>query len=175
MIRSGTILVGLVFCACISFAQVASSPSVHNHQTGPTGPPAIDGSVHPELIPDSLAYRLYFVALSTPQNPTQAEQDRQHAHVMKTGLAESDQQIFVAILSDFRSKYDALTAQYNESARAASAHNGTTDVHVLLKSLDDLVQSTRDAIGVRLTSRGAARVHSFVLSEKKNMKVQLED
>jgi hypothetical protein len=82
-----------------------------------------------------------------------------------------DQQMFVSVLSDFRAKYDALVAEYNESARAALSHNETTDVHVLLNKLDALVQSTRDAINVRLTSSGAAQLHSFVQSEKKNMKV----
>jgi len=62
-------------------------------------------------------------------------------------------------------------AEYNDSARAALAHNETTDVHILLYKLDALVQSTRDTISVRLTSQGAAQLHSFVLSEKKNMKV----
>jgi hypothetical protein len=90
---------------------------------------------------------------------------------LKTGLVDTDQQILVSILSDFRAKYDAFVADYNDSAKVATARNETTDVHTLLKKLDDLVQSTQDSIGVRLSSRGAAQLHSFVVSEKKNMKV----
>ncbi len=93
---------------------------------------------------------------------------------MKTGLTEADREVLTAILLDFRSRYDALVAVYNDSATAALARNETTDVHTLLKQLDDLVQSARDAISARLTSRGAAQLQSFVLSEKKNMKVQSE-
>jgi hypothetical protein len=114
---------------------------------------------------------LYLVAVSTGQNPTEAEQQRQRVDVMRAGLVDTDQQIFIGILSDFKSKYDALVAEYNESAKAAAARNETTDVHALLKKLDDLVQSTRDTISVRLSSRAAAKLHSFVVSEKKNMKV----
>lgn len=148
-------------------AQAQSSPPQHQH----AAPKLIDGAVHPELIPDTVAYRLYLVAVSTGQNATEADQQRQRAHVTRTGLADTDQQTFFGILSDFRSKYDALVNEYNESAKAAAARNETTDVHTLLKKLDALVQSTRDTISVRLSSRGAARVHSFVVSEKKNMKV----
>jgi hypothetical protein len=165
MIPYVTVLVLSVF-ALGAWAQ--NSPP--HHQLA--APNMVDGAAHPELIPDSVAYRLYLVAISTSQNPTEADQQRQRVHVTRTGLADTDQQIFIAILSDFRSKYDALVAEYNDSAKAAVARNETSDVHSLLKKLDDLVQSARDTIGARLSSRGAARLHSFVVSEKKNMKVQ---
>jgi len=148
-------------------AWAQSSPPQHQH----VAPNLIDGAVHPERIPDSVAYRLYLVTVSTGQNPAEAEQIRQRAHLVKTGLVDTDQQIFTSILSDFRTKYDALVAEYNDSAKAATARNKTTDVHTLLEKLDDLVQSTRNTISVRLSSRGAAKLHSFVVSEKKNMKV----
>jgi hypothetical protein len=148
------------------------APSSANSDSNDPVQNVIDGAVNPDLIPDSLAYRLYLVAVSTGSNPTEAEQERQHAHLMKTGLNDADRQILVSVLSDFRAKYDALVNGYNELARAASARNQTGDVSVLLKELDDLVQSTRDTINGRLSSAGAARLHSFVLSEKKNMKVQ---
>lgn len=152
-----------------------SPPNSAVHQHTVAGPNIIDGAVHPELIPDTVAYRLYLVAISTPQNPTQVEQQRERVHVTRTGLADTDQQTFIGILSDFRSKYDALVAEYNESAKGANARNESTDIHVLLQKLDDLVQSTRAAIGVRLSSQGAAKLHAFVVSEKKNMKMTEEN
>jgi hypothetical protein len=159
-----------VACALMfAFGAWAQTSPPHNHQV--TAPKMIDGAVHPELIPDSVAYRLYLVAVSRGQNPTEAEQQSQRAHLMKTGLADTEQQVLISILSDFRVKYDALVSEYNDSAKAAAARNEMADVQTLLKKLDDLVQSTRDAIGVRLSSEGAAKLHSFVVSEKKNMKV----
>lgn len=148
-------------------AQAQSSPPQHQH----AAPKLIDGAVHPELVPDSVAYRLYLVAVSIDRSPTEAAQDKQRAHLAKAGLGQTDQQTLVGILSDFRGRYDALVNEYNESAKAALARNEMTDVHSLLKKLDDLVQSTRDTISARLSSRGAARLHSFVVSEKKNMKM----
>jgi|SRR6267142_2365184 len=163
MVRYVTLFVSCVF-ALGAWAQ--TSPPQHQHNVAV--PNLIDGAAHPELIPDSVAFRLYLVAVSTGQNPTEAEQKHQHAHLMKPGLADTDQQILVSILSDFRAKYDALVNEYNTFAKADS----TTDVHTFLKKLDDLVQSTRDTISVRLSSKGAVQLHTFVLSEKKNMKVQ---
>jgi hypothetical protein len=159
-----------VACALMfAFGAWAQTSPPHNHQV--TAPKLIDGAVHPELIPDSVAYRLYLVAVSTSQNPTEAEQKGQNAHLMKTGLVDTDQQLLVSILSDFRAKFDALVADYNDAAKAAAARNQMADVQALLKKLDDLVQSTRDSISVRLSSQGAAKLHSFIVSEKKNMKV----
>jgi hypothetical protein len=130
----------------------------------------IDGSAHPELIPDSVAYRLYLVAVSTGLNATEAEQKHQRAQLMHTGLEDADQRMLLTILSDFRAKYNTLVTEYNESARAALARNETTDVRGLLKKIDDLVQSTRDTISVRLSTEASAKLHAFVVSEKKNMK-----
>lgn len=165
------VLGAVVFFSCAPLLPAQNSTTPHQHNVA--APNLIDGVVHPELIPDAVAYRLYLVSLSTDstRSATEAEQTRQRAQLMSTGLAETDQQLFIGILSDFRSKYDALIAEHNQSAKAALAHNETTDVHTLLKKLDDLVQSTRDTISVRLSAQGAAKLHAFVISEKKNMKM----
>src|SRR4029077_6525313 len=67
-----------------AFGTRAQTPPKHQHAAANV----IDGAAHPELIPDSVAYRLYFVAVSTVQNPAEAEQKHQHAHLMKTGLGD---------------------------------------------------------------------------------------
>ena len=165
-------IITLLFLFVFAFgAWAQTSPPQHQHAAANVTN-IIDGAVHPELIPDPVAYRLYLVALSTGQNPTEAEQKHQRAHLMKTGLGDTDQQAVISLLSEFRAKYDALLAEYNDSARAALARNEMADVRSFLRKLDDLVQSTRDTISVRLSSRSAAQLHSFVVSEKKNMKVE---
>jgi hypothetical protein len=129
----------------------------------------IDGALNPDLIPDSVAYRLYLFTVSMKQGPTQVDQECQHAHLIRTGLSDADRQVFVSILSGFRTQYDALEATYNALATA----NGTNaNISTLLTQLDDLVQSTRNTINAQLSSPGAARLNAFVLAEKKNMKVQ---
>jgi hypothetical protein len=43
-----------------------------------------------------------------------------------------------------------------------------------MAKLDDLVQTTRNTIATQLSSQGVSRLQSFVVAEKKNMKVQGE-
>jgi hypothetical protein len=175
-------VLGITLTLCFAPQSQAQNPTTTTHQHSSTSPPPqhqhnvaatnlIDGAVHPELISDSIAYRLYLVAVSTRPNPDEAEQTIQRVQVMRTGLVDTDQQTFISILSDFRANYDALVADYNAAAKA----DNTTDVHTLLKKLDDLVQSTRDTIEVRLSARGAAKLHAFVVSEKKNMRTTEEN
>jgi hypothetical protein len=150
-------------------AWAQTSPPQHQHNV--TAPKIIDGAAHPELIPDSVAYRLYLVAVSTGQNPTESDQKTQRAQLGQTGLDDIDRQVLTSILSEFRVKYDSLVAEYNDSAKKALARNEMTDVRDLLKKIDELVQSTRDNISTRLSSKGAAKLNSIIVSEKKNMKV----
>jgi len=161
-------------CLGVFISQVSAQTSSNPHQH-PVSSSSIDGAMHPELIPDSLAYRLYFVAVSTGQNPTDIDLQRQQAHLRKIGLEADDHKTFVSVLSDFRVKYDALVDQYNASAKAAAARNEAADITGLLKALDGLVQITRDTLKLHLTSEGMFRLHAFVMSEKKNMKVEPED
>jgi hypothetical protein len=108
MIRHLAVLFVLA-CAVATSAQ-NSPPHQHGAST------IIDGAVSPNLIPDSVAYRLYLYAVSTGRSPAQVDQQSQHAHLMRTGLSEADRQVFVGILSDFRTQYDALEAAYNALA-----------------------------------------------------------
>lgn len=167
MARYVTTIVSALMFAFGTWAQ--ASPPQHQHDI--TAPNLIDGAAHPELIPDSVAYRLYLVAVSTNPNPTEVEQTHQRAHLIRTGLTDTDRQMLTSILSDFRTKYDALVKEYNDSAKA----DPTSNVHTLLKKIDNLVQSTRDNISVRLSSHGAAKLHAFVISEKKNMRMTEEN
>jgi len=169
MLRSLLAAFILSICTCMASAQ-ASAPPQHQHLVANTN--AIDGAVNPELIADSTAYRLCLFAWSTAKNPSSDALRHQQVQVAQTGLDSNDQVTFVSILYDFRTKYDAAITAYNDSAKAALARNETTDVHPLLQTLDSLVQSTRGAINLQLSPAGAVRLHSFVVGEKKNMKVQ---
>jgi hypothetical protein len=170
MIRCLATLLVLFVCSILTCAQNSPPPQ---HQHAVTATDTIDGAVHPELIPESLAYRLYFVAVSTGPNPTDTERKRQQLFLSKIGLEENDHQILVSVLSDFKTKYDALVSAYNESAKAALAQNQFADIAGFMKTLEGLVQSTRDRLAVQLSTRSLSQLHTFVMSEKKNMKVQL--
>jgi hypothetical protein len=50
----------------------------------------INGEQHPELIPDSTAYRLYFIVVSELPNPSPEQRNRQLSHLHKIGLQGTD-------------------------------------------------------------------------------------
>jgi len=62
------------------------------------------------------------------------------------------------LLTDFKTQYVGLIARYNESAKAALAHGGQPDVNLLLQQRDDLVQMTRAAMALRLSSESVSRI-----------------
>jgi hypothetical protein len=168
MIRCLTTIVVLFVCASITTAQTNSPTHQHNST------PVVDGAVNPDQIPDPVAYRLCMVAFSMSQSPTDVEQSRQRAQLARIGLAAGDQKLLTGIISDFKTKYDALVTEYNAAATAAATRNQTTDGATLMDKLDDLVQTTRNTIATQLSSQGVSRLQSFVVGEKKNMKVQGE-
>lgn len=160
----------LILIAYSTFVLPARAQNTaHSQQHGST--PMIDGAVHPELIPDSIAYRLYFLIASTGTNPTAEDRKHQRAHLNKIGLEDLDREIVVDILAEFRTKYDALEAQYNDAAKAALSRNQVPDTASFLAQLDDLVQSTRDALKLRLTPQAMTQFDAFVQSEKKHMRI----
>jgi hypothetical protein len=164
MIRSAATLFVLLVCAFVATAQAP----VHQH----AATPVVDGATNPDGIPDAVAYRLCMVAFSVSQSPTDVEDNRQNAQLAHIGLGKSDQQALAGIIADFKAKHDALVAEYNATATAATANNQFTDGATLMAKLDDLVQTTRNTIATQLSAQGVSRLQSFVVGEKKNMKVQ---
>jgi hypothetical protein len=169
VIRYLATIVAVLVCALASAAQT-NTPPTHQHNATPV----VDGATNPDGIPDAVAYRLCMVAFSVSQTPTETERNRQNAQLAHIGLGKGDQQALAGIIADFKAKHDALIAEYNAMATAAAAHNETTDGAILMAKLDDLVQTTRNTIATQLSAQGVSRLRSFVVGEKKSMKVQGE-
>jgi hypothetical protein len=73
------LLICITFCLVASYSQAQTNP----HQHDAVAPVVIDGAVHPELIPDSAAYRLYFLALSTGSNPSDEERKQKQKQLRR--------------------------------------------------------------------------------------------
>jgi len=157
----------VVFCG---MARSQATPPVHNH----AAVPVIDGAVHPELIPDLTAYRLWMVAVSRPPAPTDEQVRRQHMQLAKVGLRAADEQTLVAILADFNSQYHTLIQDYNAEATAQIARGERPDVAGMRAQRDSLVQSTHDRIEAALPPDSWALVDAHVQNEKRRMKLGLQ-
>lgn len=157
----------LLAVALFSVIHAASAQVPHNH-------PAIkliDGAVNPELIPDSTAYRLFLLTVSTPPNPTDEQKKRQAAHLAKVGLGEKDLQALLPILSNFHVTYHELINSYNKAAMAAAAQGQRSDLNAFYKQRDQLVQSTHDAIKRGVSANAWDRFDIHIKGQKKRMRI----
>jgi hypothetical protein len=169
--RSIITLSVLAFLSALNPAEAQNASVVHQHIPAKM----IDGAMHPELIPDLAAYRLYLVMVSKPPNLTDVQKRKQEAQLGKINLQEPDKQALLAVLADFNYEYRNLIQTYNELATAAWAHGERSDINPFRQQRDQLVQSTHDALKTKLTAAGWGRLDAFVLSEKKHMKISAQE
>ena len=170
MVKSVVFLLSLLV-ALNALAQTNNPKGVtpaHNH-LGLAPTQLIDGSVNPEKIPDSTAYRLFFLVAGVPSNPKPGALVRQSAHLDKIGLSMGDSDLAIPILNEFRQKYESLLAQYHQSAQTALAQGQIPDSKSFLVLRDNLVQATRDKLKA-LTPAGLSRLDQHIQREKAHMK-----
>ena len=146
-----------------------SVPPQHQHAE----PNIIDGAVHPEMIQDKDAYRLFFLTVAVDPANT-AEVNRQRAFLSPI-LDENQLLAAQTILFDFKTRYQAAIAKYNASAEVAQANNQTSDIGAFRSERDDIVLSTKAAMERALGPKAWAHFDAHVQKEKRRMKVALED
>src|SRR5258708_284582 len=142
----------------------------HQH----AAPNIIDGAVHPELIQNKDAYRLFFMTVAADPNVTE-DVNRQRAF-LRPLLDENSLAAAQTILSDFKARYQAAVARYNASATAAQANDTTPpDIGAFLSERDGVVLSTKAAMEKALGEKVWAQFDRHVQKEKRKMKVAVED
>lgn len=147
-----------------------SAAAQHQH----AAPNIIDGAVHPEMIQDKDAYRLFFITVAADPNVTE-DVSRQRAF-LRPLLDENSLAAAQTILSDFKTRYQAAIARYNASATAAQANNTTPpDIGAFLSERDGVVLSTKAAMEKALGEKVWAQFDRHVQREKRRMKVAVED
>ncbi len=149
--------------------QLAASPNV---ATSP--PDMINGAKHPELIPDPIAYRLFFLTVAEPADTADEQRARQRAYLRTAGLKEEDVQPAAAVLATFKSQYDELVGRYNESVQVANETGAEPDLATFLSQQDELVESTRKALEAAIGPEVAKRFEVHVQHEKRNMRITKE-
>lgn len=148
-----------------------TSPSTAGHQHGVGPTQVIDGSLNPELIPDSTACRLFFLVAGTAPNPKAEEKARQLAHVDKIGLNTEDRELLIPILNAFKAQYADLIQHYNVSAEALATAGQVPDVNAFLVQRENLVQETRDKLLKVLTPEGVNLLNQHLQLEKRAMRL----
>jgi len=151
----------------LSASSQSSSPA-HVHGNGAR----IEGSQHPELIPDLTAYRLFLVVASHPAAATAEHSSVQQAHQRKLGFSVQDAQTFRILSQSFANAYADLINRYNATAKDLFTTSATSpDYSSFLSERDALVRATVDSLHRELTPDGSSQFDSTVRQEKRYMSV----
>jgi hypothetical protein len=119
------------------------------------------------LIPDTLAYRLYFIAVtSLPTTPANLQQ----AQLKSAGLPPVDIQAATKVLADFRTAYDSLSNSYNQAVQASDTTGVQPDANLFAAQRDTLVANARAALQKALSPSGMQKFDAYVQGEKTRMK-----
>ncbi len=141
-IVAGIFLVALTAGRLLAQHEAHGSPNNNGSSVG-----VIDGSKTPDLVPDAMAYQLFFTAVSEPPNPTPAQRARQFGRLRPVALSPQDKQVLVEILTGFY-----------------TAKSSTTDLSSLAASTAQLAMS-------RLSPSGGTRLRQYVQNEKRHMRL----
>ena len=145
---------------------MAILPGAGYSQSKPQVATVIDGAKHPELIPDSTAYRLYLMTVSSMPADLQVSQLR------SAGVSAEKLPKAMTILADFKSQWDHLRDTYNESTKLNPSDQSKLDN--FLKLRDALVTSTRRQLQAQLGDEVMSAFDSHVQHEKARMKISAE-
>src|ERR1700730_13077999 len=169
MIRLFVIAILMPICTVGAYAQVTSASPA-----GRTPADMIDGAKNPTLVPDSTAYRLFFLAASETPDATSQRQLRQRAVLAEVGLNDTELASAIVILNGFKTEYAERIKQYNDTVARANAMGIPPDLAGFLRERDLLVQITRDALRSSLSPEAMARFDAHVQEEKRHMLVAKE-
>jgi len=131
----------------------------------------IDGSMHPELIPDSSAYRLWFSTVSLPPNATDEQRAIQGRLLSPLQLNGSDYTTLTDLLATFNGRFELLIKAQADNARLASTQLRSVDDSDFFSSRESLVSEIRQVMKSRLSVTAIKSIDEFVQGEKRNMKL----
>lgn len=136
-------------------------------------PPAgvIDGAKNPELVPDSTAYRLFFIATAESADATPEQRLRQKAKLTPIELPDADLELVIEILAGFKADYAERISQYNASVVMANESGVSPNLRAFIEDRDFLVQVTRDTLRSALKPDSMTRFDTYVQAQKRHMTV----
>jgi hypothetical protein len=140
----------------------------------PDPPGTIDGAKNPELIPDEVAYKMLFLSIMEPENPTEAQKARQEAKLRMIGLSQDDEASFLARLGEFRDRIGEVGARSEEILKAAPNPSRDSAEWQELSDLDQqagaAVADAVEALHTGLSQEGFAKLQARLLEFKHTIK-----
>jgi len=168
---TGEFFLRALFIATLSIIISSSRGTIYGQQMASQSviPGAIDGSKTPELIPDSVAFRMFFEAVSEPPLPTPEQVRRQKAKLFRAQLSEGDLNVVQLEMEKFHTAGQQLKLDYAAALKAASMGTQQFDAHAWQARRDSITNSARLALQQHMTPSGFRNLESFIRSRKVNM------
>lgn len=140
-------------------ASVVHTSSTHGGAAG-AGllPLAVDGSEHPEQVPDNIAYRHFISTISEAADATPQQRDRRQVFLKRVGLSQEDYEAVLQSVENLREQLTAIREQRAMLDRTASA----TALQTLRLQEGQLFEATRLRIISALTSDGRRQLDSYI-------------
>jgi hypothetical protein len=163
MTRYMVVVVSVLMFACGSWAQTTPPPD-HHHAAMVSSAVVIDGRIHPELISDLTAYRLFFLVYAENADTLARNGGATHHQVRRFSVdlrfTPAETESTASILADFRQNYDAFLKDNHERTK-----NGQNDATAVQRR-DAIVQDTIDKLRNQLSPTTMTVLHQHILSRK---------
>ncbi|HEY6266845.1 MAG TPA: hypothetical protein VIX11_00990 [Candidatus Acidoferrum sp.] len=146
--------------------------AVDTHMHAPAN--IIDGSVHPEMIQDQVAFRLFFLAAATGSNPSPQDKERQRAMLSPARLSEEELAISSTALANYQGQYEAVVQRFNDAVASAGSPEQLPDGKQLVAELDALALAVKTKLESSISGASSLRLYAHVQGEKSKMRVTAE-
>jgi len=150
-----------VLFLCICVCAPAICVAQHTPQKKKVIPEGmIDGSVHPEKIPDLTAYRLFLVEVSPRDNWSPGDDERHAAQVQRIPLSDADRITLEQAIANFHMRYHGFLEWYKSRPVDEDA----------LATRDTITQDAITYLQDYMSPAGFRRLDAFIQRQKTRMK-----
>jgi hypothetical protein len=172
--------VAVFFAIAVALFAQSHANHMHSSASGVTAPPGvIDGSLHPELIPDEAAITVFWISIMEPPNSDPLARDRFDAKIHKMDLPATDAEILWAAAQQFQSAFEPYRDQARQLAEASVAKAVPAATLKALAqqradvaaSIDRLASTNHAGILGRLSPKGAVAFRENLMDVKLHMKI----
>jgi hypothetical protein len=121
-------------------------------------PLTVDGAKTPELVPDSVAYRHFVMALAEREDAAESRLERRNARLNELGLSTKDRASLLTALRTVRERLDRIA----EDRKSIGSSGSSPAMAALRLEHDEVVGGAVDRIKTFLSQLGRARVETYL-------------
>jgi hypothetical protein len=127
----------------VAFSQSSDVPTgdLQQHHHSMMTEDTIDGAMHPEMVHEVTAYRLFLFMVGEEQEPTLERWNQQQAILSPIGLTDSEKDLVISLADQFKHDFMQQIAQYSVAVNIANKNHVAPDLQGFKRRRDALVES----------------------------------